>query len=244
MKLNLVFSLPKISNMAAITTCLNYLKLRKTGVKKDLIKNRNGFTFRRNWRNSPRCRVRRLHFLRRKLCGRASVHGYTRMRYTHHSGKHGSTTTTSQLVRVEPREGWIAWVHLGTVKVLQLTGVRHSSRYRAVGHRHHAEAMCEHSRICNAMVWHGVVLVRAVDVHNIVHVVRLVHVFLVQFSQLGIGQFIFEVVVARLVAVWDMFLHLSLKHALNRVRHLSVPWWERERAEMKIDKSMSYRYQL
>ena len=219
--------------MAAITISINDLILRKMCVKKDLIKNRNGFTFRRNWRNSPRCRDRRLHFLRRKLCGRASVHGHARMRKTHHSGKHGSTTTTIQLVRVEPREGRIAWVQLGTVKVLQLTGVRHSTSHHAVGHRHYTEVMWEISRICNVMVWHGVVLVRAVDVHNIVHVVRLVHVFLVQFSQPGLGQFFFDIVFARLVIVgWVV------------VRYLSVPWWKRERAEMKVEIFKCSRYQL
>ena len=220
-------------------------------VKKDLIKNRNGFTFRRNWRNPPRCRVRHLHFLRGKLCGRARVHGHARMPHAHHGGKHGTTTTTCQLVHIKSRERRMAWVHLGTVKGLQLALVRHllTKRHRtrhirlfvlaghrsgnAVGHRHHAEVTREHVRVWNAMVWHGVVLVRAVDVDGldkIVHAVRLVHVLLAQFSQLGLGQFFFEVVVARLVVVvWEMFLHLSVEHALKRVRHLSVAWGEREK---------------
>ena len=187
----------KITNMAPITTSLNALILRRMGVKEDLIKNRNGFTFRRNWRNPPGCRVRRLPFLRRKLCGRASVHGHAQMRYAHHVGNHGSATTTCQLVHVKPHERRIALMHLGTVKGLQLTWVRHRTWHHAVGHRHHAEVTCEHSRICNAMVWHSVVLVRAVDdrLDKIVHVVRLVQVFLVQSSRLGLGQFFFEVVI-------------------------------------------------
>ena len=137
----MVHSLLKIANVAAITTSLNALILRRMGGKEDLTKNRSGFTF---------------------------------------------------------RERLIARTHLGTVKGLQLTSVRHRTRHHAVGPRHFAEVTCEHSRICNAMVWHSVVLVRAVDVdglHKIVHVVRLVDVFLVQSSQLGLGQLFFQVVI-------------------------------------------------
>ena len=191
----MVLSLVKTSNMASITSSLNDLILRKMGVKKDLIKNRNGFTFRRNWHNPGRCRVRRLHFMRRKLCGRASVHGHAWMRHAHHGRKHGSTTTTCRFVHVKPRERRMVWVHLRTVKGLQLGRVRHRTRHHAIGHRHLAGVTCEHGRVCNGMVWHGVVLIRAVDVD-------------------GLGRM--------LLVVWEMFL-LFVKYALNRVRHLSVP---------------------